>query len=79
MNYELQGYLDRFNHMRELFDLPNLVLENDLPEIRAMMEAEGDPATLSGDGEYSREIVENRAKIWYNAMNQLDAFEKERG
>ena len=78
MNYELQGYLDRFNHIRELFDKPPLMLENDYDEILAMMEAEGSPENLSMDGKISVNSYEKRARIWKNAMIQLNAFKEER-
>jgi len=79
MNHELQLYMDKFNAKRKLFDMKEVMLPNDLDEIRALMEFEGSPEVLSMDGKISRKAVEKRAKIWYNAMNQLDAFEKERG
>jgi len=62
-----------------MFDMKQLMLPNDLPEIRRMMEAEGDPTILSMDGEISVKAYEKRTNIWISAMEQLDYFEKERG
>jgi len=79
MNYELQLYMDKFNAKRKMFDMKQLMLPNDLPEIRRMMEVEGSPEVLSMDGEISVKAFEKRYRIWLAAMEQLDAFEKERG
>jgi len=78
MNHELQLYMDKFNAKRKLFDMKELMLENDFPEILAMMEVEGSPEVLSMDGEISVKAYEKRTNIWLAAMEQLKAFEEER-
>jgi len=78
MNHELQLYMDKFNAKRKLFDMPDLMLENDFPEILAMMEVEGSPEVLSMDGEISVKAYEKRKNFWSKAMLQLKAFEEER-
>jgi len=71
--------MDKFNAKRKLFDMKELMLPNDLAEIRMMMEVEGSPEILSMDGEISREAVEKRTNFWIDAMTQLNAYEEERG
>jgi hypothetical protein len=78
-NDELQMFIDQFNAKRKLFDIKELILPNDLPEVRMMMEAEGSPENLSMDGKISVNAYEKRKNFWSKAMTQLSAYEQERG
>jgi len=73
----LVQHIDRINLKRSLFGADPLDLTHDIVEIREALEAMGDPAALSADGEYSRAETERRTNEWIDAITQLKEYEKE--
>jgi len=74
---ELTQYIDQINFKRSLFGKAPVELTNDIVEIRETIEGEGQPAQLSGDGEYSIDETARRTNFWLDAITQLNEYEKE--
>ena len=73
----LINHIDQINFKRSLIGFDPLDLTADIVDIRHMLEAMGDPAALSGDGEYNRAETERRTNEWLDAITQLNEYEKE--
>ena len=73
----LINHINRINLKRSLFGADPLDLTYNIVEVREALEAMGDPAALSADGEYSRAETERRTNEWLDAITQLNEYEKE--
>lgn len=73
MNKALAIYIDQINYRRSFFSgCAPLDVYYDHAELRELIYSLGDPAILSGDGEYTREETESRTNEWIDAMTELD-------
>jgi len=72
MNKALSSYIDQVNYRRSLFGSAPLDVYYDHVELREVIYSLGDPAILSGDGEYTREETERRTNEWIDAITELD-------
>ena len=73
----LVRYMDEINYRRSLFGKAPLDPYADYAEVRIEVEALGDPALLSGDGEYTRAETQRRTDEWLDAMQELNHIEAE--